>query len=433
MAYNSFSEPLRLNRDMHAPIEEYESLLNYVSQTYGTPVSPRIKKEFEILNNLERVYYNAIESMTDTISEGKGCTTPSARKYSMMEFMIDHMEVPRNLTLLKGKVSASESSRRKVDIHSPNFMNSLFSVWADINSRNRISDVAQKLEFIDGQRNVLREPLMVTRPKYEIKDATMRICTNTPNLQGLTTMYKTEFIVAEEGRTLVGADISSQESVIFFNGICRDEDVLRMYMEYGEIYRPVVAKIEGIHPNDVPKELRSSYKTGILTKMNNGQFPLISFKMGSKELARKLINYIELNPHYVQFMNAVDRQMMTSNPEMGGFMKGRTRVITERGDAGRNQLVNAPLQITAISFISVSMFMFIQRMMQDFGHWKTVEEFLDDVRPIYHAHDEIVLSVANKNGYPEYAKECLSWSLGVQFEDWVPLRAEAYVNERYQH
>ena len=419
---------------MHAPIEEYEGLLNYVSQYYGTPISPRIIQEGVLLGNLERVYSNALESMTTVITDGKNRVTPTSRKYSMMDFQIEHMDTPKNLCMDRGKVSSKEEVRRNVDVNSPNFMNSLFYLWADINSRNRIKDITSKMEFVPEQKDIEGNPLAVVRPTYGIQtETTMRITTTEPNTQGISTLYKKEFLVPEEGRLLVGGDISSQEAMIFFNGLCRDEEVLRMYRELGEIYKPVVARIEGINPNKVDKDLRSAYKVGILTRMNDGGLNLIGRKMGSMELAVKLDSFIMTNPHYQQFINSVDRQMLTPNPSMGGFIEGRARVITKKDYRSRKQLVNAPLQITGVCFISISMFAFIQRMMADFGHWNTMEEFLVDVRPIYHAHDEILLSVANKNGYPEYAKECLGWALGVQFEDWVPLQAETYVDSKYKH
>mgnify|MGYP000880877182 CR=1 FL=1 len=427
-------EPLRINRNTHAPIVEYCQILNYCSENYGTPISPRLRLENEVLTKLEGLYSSVLTDTMFIISEGKVHASPSSNTYNVMHFQRDYMDIPEGVLKEKGKVRRNKEVRRRVDREYPNFINSMYSLWGEYNGRKTIGSVSPWLEPVEGMVNVKGEPLMVIRPRYEIKedDATFRITTSEPNLQGLSTMYKEEFILPEEGRLLVGADISSQEPNIFFNSLCRDEDILRMYQEVGEIYAPVVAKIENIPVEEVDRELRNSYKEGILSKMNAGGTFLLQTKMGSYELASKLINFIDNNPNYAQFKEKINRQLMTPNPRMGGFIKGWERVLKTK-DRGFNKLANAPLQITAICFFSISFFAFCQKMMEKVGDWETLEEFLVDVRPIYHAHDEIVLSIADENGYPEVARECLKWALEVHFEDWVPFKAEPYVSDIYIH
>ena len=427
-------EPFRINRNMHDPIEEYCEVLNYCSQNYGTPISIRVKSENELLNNLEEVYSVALTRMSHIISDGRDVKLGQG-KYNFVEFQRDFMNVNPNLLerTKKGRVSSNKKARRRIDKESPNFMNSLHSLWKDLDSRRKIDDVANNLEVIEGQLNIEGEPLSVIRPVYEIKDdGTYRITTNTPNLQGLATMYKEEFLKPEKGRVFVGADISSQEANIFFNSICRDEDILRMYQELGDIYTPVIAKIEGIEPEMVDRELRSIYKVGILAKMNAGGIFLLSRQMGNRELAQKLDDFVENNPNYIRFTETINRQLLSPQPRMGGFIKGRERVLTSK-DRGFNKLANAPLQITAISFFSISFFALLEQLMKECSEWKTIEDLLLDVRPVYHAHDEIVLSVANKNGYPELVQKMLKWALEVHYEDWVPFKADPYVSEYYIH
>lgn len=428
-----FSEPLQINRDMYAPIEGYRDLLNYVSRTYGTPLSPRVVKEYQTISALEKAYANILEGLTSVISEGKVAVSPNSRKYNFMEFQIEYMGVPKSLTLNKGSISADSNSRERVDVECPNFINSLFDLWGDLSSRSRLKNIACSVEFVDGVTNSWGEPLVIVRPNYTIKDTTLRITTDDPNLQGLSTLYKKEFLVSEQGRKLVGADISSQEPSIFFNGMCYDEDVIRGFIQVGEIYKPVVAKIEGIPMDMVDSSLRKAYKVGILSKMNNAGISLLAAEMGSMELAEKLNKFVVTNPTYSQFLQKVERQLLTPEPTMEGFIKGRSRTIKETGYKGRNQLINAPLQITGISFMSISIFAFIERMMKDYGDWNSFEEFLFDVRPVYHAHDEVVWSVIDKKDYVEYAKKCLSWALSVKYENWVPFRAEAYADIKYHH
>jgi hypothetical protein len=418
---------------MQAPIESYRDLLNHVSTKYGTPISIQAASEYELISSLEKIYANSLETITAVISEEEGRTKPSSRGYNFMEFERDYMDVPARLITKNGKVSADSNARSKVDIECPNFMNSLFSLWGDLSSRSRIKDVAEKLEFIEDQKDSFGRRLAVIRPNYTIKDTTMRITTDSPNLQGLSTMYKKSYIVSEEGRKLVGADISSQEPTIFFNGLCTDDNIMKMYKECGEIYKPVVSRIEGIPLDKVDSELRKSYKLGILSKMNNAGIELLAQEMGSYELANKLNRFINTNPTYSLFMQKINRQLLLEEPKMEGFIKGRFRVIKKKNYSSKNQLINTPLQLTAVCFISISIFAFIERMMKDIGDWKNIEEFLEDVRPVLHAHDEIVLSVKDKNGYVEYAKDCLAWALGVKYENWVPLRAEPYADIIYHH
>ena len=432
----NFDEPLQINRKTVAPIPQYCEVLNYCSKNYGTPISARMKHEKQLLDHLELEYGRAIQNITKIISKGKVSVTPTATKYNVMHFQNEYLGVNPKLMRVKGTKGISKSAevRERIDVEDPNFFNSFLLIWAELNSRKKIANVVSFMESIEGARDVMGHPLYVVRPTYSIKeDSTYRITTNNPSLQSLATMHKKEYFVPEEDRIFVGADISSQEPSIFFNGMCYDPRIIELYKETGDLYLSVVSVIENIPPHKVDKNFRTPYKTGILTKMNGGGMGLLAVDMGSAELAKKLIDFINSNPYYAKFVDRVNRQLMTPEPKIGGFIEGWERKVSCREDGAFNKLLNAPLQITAVCFFSISFFAFVQALMSECPEWTDIETLLYDVRPIYHAHDEILLSVSDKLGYPELVSKTLEWALSVKYENWEPFKAKPYISKKYLH
>lgn len=424
--------PIKIDRHTRPPIDWYNSLLNANSLIHGTPISIRAQEEFELLNYLKELQRRKIKRITSLISKGRNSLYPADRKYNMTNFQQDYMGVSKADTGYdKG---ANADVRDSIDLNSPNFVNSEFQYWSDLNSRSRISNIVQTMERIEGKKCAEGRQLFVVRPTYERKtDSTDRLTANNPALQNVSTMDKKNFLVPEEGFVFVGADIQAQEPVIFFNGMCYDKEILDFYETGGDIYLKATSKASGIPIEKLSNEMREQYKVGLLRKMNGSSVRGIAFTVGDYDVAQKISSFVDNNQEYQRFKTKAERQAGMDVPRMEGFLEGLVREITVKKGNIVNQLLNSPLQLTGVGFFAISMQHLITKLMELNSSWANLESLLEDVRFNLHAHDEILLQVRNINGYPEMVSDVLEWALSIHFEDWTPMRARPYISEKYDH
>lgn len=427
---------LKADRNTYVPLQEYEDLLNYCSQTYGTPLSSNALTEGALFDYLSTFYKEVLEGLTFDISKGVRRTNPNARKYSFSQFLKEYMKVSKEycVNYRTGRYSYAEDVRAKIDLYQPNFMNSLGKLWSDIDSNKGICTYLPHMVYVDNQVDVNGDPLYVLKPRYSRKEgATHRINTSEPNIQSLKKQHRREFLVPREGFTFVQADISGQDPAVFFNGLCRDEDIIKGFYEVGEYYLPVVSKVAGIPMDEVDTELRNSYKIGILSLMNGKTVNNLAVDMGSMQHASDLIEFVNSNPMYRKFIASAQRELKTRRPVAKSLVGDLTREIKETGWRGLNQMKNSPIQMTGIALFSISIYAFYSKLNELYPDFvdKQFGEVLEFVRPVLHLHDEVLLEVRNIPDLPEASAEALKWALEIQFEDWAPMRAEPLISERY--
>lgn len=428
------SEYFEVKSDVYVPIVEYENLLNYVSQTYGVPIHNSARYESAVLTRLSQYYKELLIQTTDKISRGSFESHVDARKNSLSEFQVKYLGLSPYLAQDKGKFSYKAEVRDRINQSEPNFINSLGTYYSNISSNNNISNYMDFLEYVEGEIDNTGNPLYVVRPNYSRKEgATHRLNTDKPNIQSLKKMHRRNFLVPREGYVFVQADISGQDPSIFFNGLCRDEDIIKGFYEVGEYYLPVVSKITGTPMSDVDIGLRNSYKIGILSLMNGKTEKNLAKDMGSLEHAKRLIDFVESNPMYSRFLTSASRELHKPNPTAYSLVGNLTREIKQTGFSGKNQLRNSPIQMTAIALFCISIFELFRQIGQRYEHLSnnSLEEVLKYVRPILHLHDEVLLEVKDENNLPEIVSDSLKWALSIKYEDWAPMKAEPIISERY--
>lgn len=429
-------EVFKIDSSFHVPIREYEELLNYISEVYGLPISVKAKSEAALLEYLSEFYKRIIQNVTKQASNYRFESYPNARKNTLSEFQNRYMEVPKYLCINEStrRFSYAQDVRARIDVERPNFINSLGMYWSNLESNRRISSFVPHMKYVENEVDNQGNPLYVLKPHYSRKPgATHRINTSEPNVQALNKLHRRNFLVPREGFVFVQADISGQDPSIFFNAMCRDEDIIEGFYETGEYYLPVVSKITGKPYEEIDKRLRESYKIGILSVMNGKTEKNLAIDMGSLEHAKNLLEFVNSNEMYQQFLRSAQRELNKSRPVAKSFVGNLEREIKQTGWRGMNQMKNSPIQMTGIALFAVSIYEFynkIEELYEDF-RGATFEEVLRHVRPILHLHDEVLLEVRNEGNLPELSKQALKWALSVKYEDWAPMTTDPIISSRY--
>lgn len=430
------SEFFEIDKTVYVPIDEYEDLLNYVSEKFGTPLSVNAIREGAIFEYLAGFYKSAIETLTKRISHNSFESSPNARKNTLSEFQKRFLDVPEELCLNPyGKsYSYAQDVRSKIDINSPNFINSLGIYWSNLDSNRRIATYLPHLKYVENEVDAQGNPLYVLRPEYSRKEgATHRINTTEPNIQALNKGHRRNFLLPRQGFLFVQADISGQDPSVFFNGLCRDEDIIRGFYEVGEYYIPVVSKITNTPYDQVDTELRDSYKVGILSIMNGKTEKNLAIDMGSEIHARNLVNFIESNENYKRFLQSIQREIKLPRPMSRSLVGDLSREITLAGWKGLNQLRNSPIQMTGIALFSISIFEYFRQITNMYEPFQTMsfEEILEYTRPVLHLHDEVILETRDIDNLPELSARALEFALQVKYEDWAPMKAKPVIGNKY--
>jgi DNA polymerase-1 len=229
--------------------------------------------------------------------------------------------------------------------------------------------------------------------------ATGRLSSSNPNLQNIP--IKTElgrsirkaFIPADKGMKMLAADYSQIELRIMAH-ISGDEGLGEAFRQHEDIHASTAAKVFGVKPGDVSREMRRKAKEvnfGIMYGI--GPFGL-STRLGiSQAEAKEIIKkYFERFPKVNQYI-----QDTLSSARQKGFvttLMGRRRFIPEivsrnaniRGNAER-QAINMPIQGTAADMIKLAMIE-IHRALKS----KKL-----DAKMLLQVHDELVFEVAARD------------------------------------
>ena len=224
--------------------------------------------------------------------------------------------------------------------------------------------------------------------------ATGRLSSSNPNLQNIPIKYEwgeklRKAFVADDGYFLVAADYSQIEIRILAE-LSKDENLIEDFKRKRDIHTMTAAKIFGIAPEMVTKEMRRQAKTinfGILYGM--GRYSLSrELKVSTKDAERFITRYFENYPKVKQY-----REELVNKARQDKFVKtyfGRKRYIYEIDSPDHNVrqnaeriAINTPLQGTAADIVKKAMI--------------DVYEALSERRIVFkmllQVHDELLLEV----------------------------------------
>jgi len=217
-------------------------------------------------------------------------------------------------------------------------------------------------------------PLLVNKRDHRIHTsynqavaATGRLSSNNPNLQNIPIRTKKgreirkAFIPRNEEYTLFAADYSQIELRIIAH-LSGDKNMIEAFKQNQDIHTATAAKVYGIDPKDVTKDMRRNAKM-----VNFGLIYGISafglsqrLDISRKEAAEIIENYFEQYPGIKKYM---DSQILFARGK--GYVEtimGRRRYLKDinsgngvvRGFAERNA-INAPIQGSSADMIKIAM------------------------------------------------------------------------------
>jgi len=225
--------------------------------------------------------------------------------------------------------------------------------------------------------------------------ATGRLSSSDPNLQNIpirTEMgraIREAFVPREEGQKILSADYSQIELRVMAH-VSGDEGMVEAFMHEEDIHSTTAAKVFGVPPGEVTKEMRRKAKEvnfGIMYGI--GPFGLANRLGVSQNEARDIISrYFERFPKVKQYISDT-----IAGARSNGYVQtllGRRRFLPDinsrnhniRGNAER-QAINMPIQGTSADMIKLAMIAI---------HRGLPEEGLQG-RMLLQVHDELVFEV----------------------------------------
>ena len=248
--------------------------------------------------------------------------------------------------------------------------------------------------------------------------ATGRLSSSDPNLQNIpirTEMgraIREAFVPREEGQKILSADYSQIELRVMAH-VSGDEGMVEAFMHEEDIHSTTAAKVFGVPPGEVTKEMRRKAKEvnfGIMYGI--GPFGLANRLGVSQNEARDIISrYFERFPKVKQYISDT-----IAGARSNGYVQtllGRRRFLPDinsrnhniRGNAER-QAINMPIQGTSADMIKLAMIAI---------HRGLPEEGLQG-RMLLQVHDELVFEV------PEAETGRSSTLITTAMQNALPLR-----------
>ncbi len=224
--------------------------------------------------------------------------------------------------------------------------------------------------------------------------STGRLSSTNPNLQNIPVRdaegreIRKAFIPAE-GKTFLSADYSQIELRLMAH-LSGDESMISDFLSGQDIHSATAAKIFGIAPEEVTREMRSKAKTanfGIIYGIS--AFGLSErLTIGRKEAKELIDGYFSSYPGVKAYMDESIRRARES-----GYvttMYGRRRWLPDihsrnqvvRGNAERNA-INAPIQGSAADIIKIAMVRIAERLGRE----------MPGAKMILQVHDELIFEV----------------------------------------
>lgn len=224
--------------------------------------------------------------------------------------------------------------------------------------------------------------------------STGRLSSTNPNLQNIPVRdaegreIRKAFIPAE-GKIFLSADYSQIELRLMAH-LSGDESMISDFLSGEDIHSATAAKIFGIAPEEVTREMRAKAKTanfGIIYGIS--AFGLSErLTIGRKEAKELIEGYFSSYPGVKAYMDESIRRARESGYVTTMF--GRRRWLPDihsrnqvvRGNAERNA-INAPLQGSAADIIKIAMVRIAERL----------EREMPEAKMILQVHDELIFEV----------------------------------------
>ena len=225
--------------------------------------------------------------------------------------------------------------------------------------------------------------------------ATGRLSSNNPNLQNIPIrteegrQIRKAFIASDENHIIIDADYSQIELRIMAH-LSQDPNMIKAFQEGKDIHTETAAKIFGVPPEKVTKEMRYKAKTANFAIIyGSSAFGLAQTLGISRKEAKQLIDgYFETYPKVKEYIQKVIEQ--AREKEYVETIMGRRRYLPDinshnhvvRSNAERNA-INTPIQGSAADIIKLAMIKIFDR----FNQQKLKSKMIIQV------HDELVFDV----------------------------------------
>ena len=261
--------------------------------------------------------------------------------------------------------------------------------------------------------------------------ATGRLSSNDPNMQNIPVRgqlgreLRRFFTATDDDHILIDADYSQIELRLLAE-MSGDSVMQNIYLEGGDIHASTAAKVFGVEPELVTKELRSKAKAvnfGIVYGI--GDFSLSQDLHVSRKVAREYID------SYLATFPDVDRYLKetVSKAKEDGYtttLLGRRRPIPELAAQNKNLqafgervAMNSPIQGTAADIIKLAMIN-VHHALKEAGI---------DAKLILQVHDELIVEAAKDSA--DIASEILVREMQNAYSTRVPLDVEANMGKNW--
>lgn len=283
--------------------------------------------------------------------------------------------------------------------------------------------------YIDNIPNQLGSDGKLHANFIQAGSTTGRMASTNPNLQNIP--IKSELgrnirhaFIADKGFTLLSFDYSQIELRIAAF-LSKDEKLISIFKEGGDIHRAVAAEVFGVKPEDVDKEMRRRAKVinfGIIYGM--GVNALRTNLGTSREEAQNFYNaYFEKFQGLADYLERIKTETYKKGYTETFFGRKRyfegikSKLPYVRAQAER-MAINAPIQGTEADIVKIAM-------------WKVDEylkkkEMLEDVYPLLQVHDELVYEVREQNkSVAKEIKSIMESILSSKETEGVPIIVDA--------
>ena len=261
--------------------------------------------------------------------------------------------------------------------------------------------------------------------------ATGRLSSNDPNMQNIPVRgqlgreLRRFFTATDDAHILIDADYSQIELRLLAE-MSGDSVMQNIYLEGGDIHASTAAKVFGVAPELVTKELRSKAKAvnfGIVYGI--GDFSLSQDLHVSRKVAREYID------SYLATFPDVDRYLKetVSKAKEDGYtttLLGRRRPIPELAAQNKNLqafgervAMNSPIQGTAADIIKLAMIN-VHHALKEAGI---------DAKLILQVHDELIVETSKDSA--DIASEILVREMQNAYSTRVPLDVEANMGKNW--
>ena len=261
--------------------------------------------------------------------------------------------------------------------------------------------------------------------------ATGRLSSNDPNMQNIPVRgqlgreLRRFFTATDDDHILIDADYSQIELRLLAE-MSGDSVMQNIYLEGGDIHASTAAKVFGVEPELVTKELRSKAKAvnfGIVYGI--GDFSLSQDLHVSRKVAREYID------SYLATFPDVDRYLKetVSKAKEDGYtttLLGRRRPIPELAAQNKNLqafgervAMNSPIQGTAADIIKLAMIN-VHHALKEAGI---------DAKLILQVHDELIVETSKDSA--DIASEILVREMQNAYSTRVPLDVEANMGKNW--